>query len=113
MRSIRRLYFYLVALISLEVVIWGLINLLSTIFAENSLFPGADTIAQALALLLVGMPIFVFHWLLAQRLAAGDEEERSAIIRALFLYTVLLLTLIPVVQNILALFDRLLISSAD
>ncbi len=111
MRSIRRLYFYLVALISLEVVIWGLINLLRTIFAGKSLFPGADTLAQALALILVGVPIFALHWLWAQHAAAGDEEERAATLRAIFLYSALLAMLIPLVQNVLALFDRLLISS--
>jgi len=42
MRSIRRLYFYLVALISLEVVVWGLINLLRTTFAERVLFPSGQ-----------------------------------------------------------------------
>jgi hypothetical protein len=113
MRSIRRLYFYLVAFISLEVVIWGLINLLRTIFAGKTLFPGADTLAQALALILVGVPLFAFHWLWAQRAAFRDEEEHAATLRAVFLYAALLATLIPVVQNTLALFDRLLISGAQ
>ena len=112
MHTIRRLYFYLVALISLEVVIWGLINLLRTIFAGKSIFPGADTLAQALALILVGVPIFALHWLWAQHAAAGDEEERAATLRAIFLYSALLATLIPLVQNVLALLDRLLISLA-
>ena len=35
MRTIRRLYFYAVALISLEVVIWGLIGLLRSIFSSR------------------------------------------------------------------------------
>lgn len=112
MRSIRRLYFYLVALITLEVVIWGLINLLRTTVAGKTIFPGAETLAQALALIVVGLPLFAFHWLWAQRAATRDDEERSATLRALFLYTTLVATLIPVVQNILAFLDRLLISAA-
>ena len=112
MRSIRRLYFYLVALISLEVVIWGVINLLRTIIARNSLFPGVDTLAQALALIVVGVPIFLLHWLWAQHAAAADEEERAAGLRALFLYAALLATLIPLVQNLVALLDRVLILAA-
>src|SRR5512140_2685374 len=112
MRSIRRLYFYLVALISLEVVIWGLINLLRTTFSSGLTFPGADTLAQALALILVGVPIFAVHWLWAQNVSAKDPEEHSASLRAVFLYAVLLMTLIPVVQNILALINRTLIVSA-
>jgi hypothetical protein len=111
MRSIRRLYFYLVAFISLEVVIWGLINLLRTTFAGETIFPGAETLAQALALILVGVPLFGFHWLWAQR-AARDDEEHAATLRAVFLYASLLALLIPVVQNLLALLDRLLIHAA-
>jgi hypothetical protein len=112
MRSIRRLYFYLVALISLEVVIWGLINLLRTTLSTGLTFPGADTLAQALALILVGVPIFAVHWLWAQNVSAKDPEEHSASLRALFLYAVLLMTLIPVIQNILALINRTLVVTA-
>ena len=106
MKTIRRLYFYLVALISLEVVIWGLINLLRTMFSSGLTFPGADTLAQALALIFVGVPIFSVHWLWAQKNSASDPEEHSAGLRALFFYLVLMMTLIPVVQNLLALINR-------
>ena len=112
MKTIRRLYFYLVAAISLEVVLWGLINLLRTTFAAGLTFPGADTLAQALALIFVGVPIFAVHWLWAQRAATRDPEEGSASLRAIFLYAVLLMTLIPVAQNLLALINRTLIVSA-
>jgi len=112
MRSIRRLYFYLVALISLEVVIWGLINLLRTTFSSGLTFPGADTLAQGLALILVGVPIFALHWTWVQNASAKDPEEHSAILRALFLYAVLLMTLIPVVNNVLAFINRSLIVAA-
>ena len=112
MKTIRRLYFYLVAAISLEVVLWGLINLLRTTFASGLTFPGADTLAQALALIFVGVPIFAVHWLWAQRSASKDPEEQTAGLRAAFLYAVLLMTLIPVAQNLLALINRTLITSA-
>jgi hypothetical protein len=112
MKTIRRLYFYLVALISLEVVLWGLINLLRTMFSSGLTFPGADTLAQALALIFVGVPIFAVHWLWAQNASAKDPEEHSATLRALFLYAALLMTLIPVVQNLLAFINRTLVVSA-
>ena len=112
MKTIRRLYFYLVAAISLEVVLWGLINLLRTTFASGLTFPGADTLAQALALIFVGVPIFAVHWLWAQNAASKDPEEHSATLRAVFLYAVLLMTLIPVAQNLLALINRSLVVSA-
>src|SRR5512142_513949 len=105
MKSIRRLYFYLVALISIEVVLWGLIGLLRSVIDET-ISGGADALAQALALILVGVPIFLIHWLWAQRAAAREEEEKAASIRAVFLYAILLATLIPVVQNLLSFIDR-------
>jgi hypothetical protein len=109
-KSIRRLYFYLVALISIEVVLWGLVGLLRSV-VDQTISGGADALAQALALILVGVPIFLIHWLWAQRAAARDEEERSATIRAAFFYAILLGTLIPVAQNLLAFIDRSLIQA--
>lgn len=110
MKSIRRLYFYLVAFISIEVVVWGLIGLLRSI-VDDTVSGGAEALAQALALILVGVPIFLIHWLWAQRVSARDEEERTATLRAVFLYAILLATLIPVVQNFLSFVDRALIQS--
>jgi Domain of unknown function (DUF5671) len=105
MKTVRRLYFYAVAAISLEAVLWGLVNLLRSI-VDQTLGGGAIALAQALALVLVGVPIFLIHWLWAQRASARDEEEKISILRALFLYGVLLGTLIPLIQNLLALIDR-------
>lgn len=111
MKSIRRLYFYLVAFISIEVVLWGLIGLLRSM-VDDVVSGGADALAQALALILVGLPFFLIHWLWAQRAAARDEEEQSASIRAVFLYGILLATLIPVAQNVLSFIDRSLVELA-
>jgi hypothetical protein len=61
-----------------------------------------------LALTLVGLPIFLFHWLWAQRLAAADDEERTASLRAIFFYGLLLGTLI-LLQNLFALVMRTLL----
>src|SRR5512143_3644849 len=105
MKSIRRLYFYLVAFISIEVIVWGLVGLLRSI-VDNTISGGADALAQALALILVGVPIFLIHWLWAQRAAARAEEEKTASIRAVCLYAILLATFIPVVQNLLSFIDR-------
>ncbi|HEY9153075.1 MAG TPA: DUF5671 domain-containing protein [Anaerolineales bacterium] len=105
MKTVRRLYFYAVTLISIEVVLWGLINLLRSII-DQTVGGGAVALAQALALILVGMPIFLFHWLWSQRVSARDEEEKTASLRAIFLYAVLIGTVIPVFQNLLALLDR-------
>jgi len=111
MKSIRRLYFYLVAFISIEVVLWGLVGLLRSI-VDETISGGADALAQALALILVGVPIFLFHWLWVQRAAERDDEEKTATLRAVFFYAILLATLIPVVQNLLSFIDRAFIQSA-
>lgn len=105
MKTVRRLYFYAVALISLEVVLWGLINLLRSI-VDQTVGGGAEALAQALALVVVGVPIFLIHWLWAQRVSARDEEEKTASLRAIFLYGVLIGTLIPLIQNLLAFINR-------
>jgi hypothetical protein len=110
MKSIRRLYFYLVALISIEVVVWGLVGLLRSV-VDRTISGGAEALAQALALILVGVPIFLIHWSWAQRASAREEEEKTASLRAVYLYAILLGTLIPVVQNVLSFVNRALVQS--
>src|SRR3990172_2077047 len=111
MKTVRRLYFYAVAFVSLEVVLWGLIGLLRTIFNAPE-FGSAGSLALPLAMVLVGVPFFLIHWLWAQRVSAQDAEEKTAGLRAVFFYAVLLSTLVPVVQNLLALVNRLLLGAA-
>lgn len=113
MKTIRRLYFYAVASISIEVVMWGIISLLRSIFNANRIVDSASTLAQALSLILVGVPIFLVHWSWAQRISAKDDEEKTASVRAVFFYGILLATLIPVVQNLLALVDRTFLVTAN
>ncbi|MBI5296863.1 MAG: hypothetical protein HY869_15390 [Chloroflexi bacterium] len=110
MKTIRRLYFYAVALISLEVVLWGGIGLLRSIVNQLAV-GGATALAQALALILVGVPIFLVHWLWVQNAASRDDEEKTASLRAIFFYAVLIGTLVPVVQNLLSLINRLLLGA--
>lgn len=112
MKTIRRLYFYAVAFISVEVVLWGVIGLLRSIFNAQDITSNASNLASALALIFVGVPIFLIHWFWAQRASAQDGEERSASVRAIFLYGILLGTLIPVVQNLLALVNRTVLTAA-
>ena len=64
-------------------MLWGLVGLLRSI-VDDTVSGGADALAQALALILVGVPIFLIHWLWAQRASARDEEEKTASLRAVF-----------------------------
>ena len=109
MQTIRRLYVYGVSFVSLEVVLWGVIGLARSIFSSDEIGGGVSRLAGALSLILVGIPVFSLHWWLAQNSAYQDLEERSSRVRAFFLYGTLLATLVPVVQNVLALVNRMLI----
>ena len=110
MQTIRRLYVYAVCLVSLEVVLWGTIGLLRSLFAGQEIGGGSvNQLAGALALILVGTPVFILHWLWAQRSIKSDPDERSSRVRAIFLYLALLVTLVPVTQNLLSLVDHLLL----
>lgn len=109
MRTVKRIYIYLVCIISLEVVLWGMIGLMRSIFSGHSLGGDVTRLAAALSLILVGVPFFLGHWLWAQRDAARDPDERASGVRAVFLYGVLLGTLVPGVQNTLAFINRSLL----
>ncbi|MBI5963167.1 MAG: hypothetical protein HY863_06815 [Chloroflexi bacterium] len=113
MKTIRRLYFYAVAFISFEVVLWGMIGLIRSIVNPDLITNSAQALAQALSLILVGVPIFLIHWLWAQRVSAREEEEKTATLRAVFLYGALFGTLIPVVQNLIALINRIFLGVAN
>ncbi|HPH97779.1 MAG TPA: DUF5671 domain-containing protein [Anaerolineaceae bacterium] len=106
MRIIKRIYFYLMALISLEVVVWGIINLARTILNTTTIGSLAVDLAGALSSILVGLPIFLFHWLKAQNEALKDDEERGSGVRAAFFYAALFILLAPVAQNLLAMASR-------
>ncbi len=111
MKTIRRLYFYLVAFISMEVVLWGLIGLARSIFSD--VVGGANKLAQALAMILVGMTVFGIHWWAAQRSARADVEEYASGIRAFFLYAVLFALFAPIAQSVWALLNRFLLEVFD
>lgn len=108
MQSLRRLYLYAVAFVSLETVLWGAISLARAFVARGGEAGGVESLATALSLILVGIPVFLLHWWLIQRAAHNQPVERSVLLRAVFLYGVLLATMLPVANNTLALLDRLL-----
>lgn len=112
MKTVRRLYFYAIAFISFEVVLWGLIGLIRSIANPDLITDNAQALATALSLILVGVPFFLVHWLWVQRASAREEEEKTATLRAVFLYGALFATLLPAVQNLLALINRTFIGVA-
>ncbi|MFN3308616.1 MAG: DUF5671 domain-containing protein [Anaerolineales bacterium] len=106
MQIIRRLYFYAVTLVSLETVIWGLIGLMRTVAMPSTMGATADRLAAPLAFILVGLPVFLWHWRIVQRAAAQSADEAVSRIRAVFFYVALAVTLLPTAQNALAFLSR-------
>jgi hypothetical protein len=87
----RRLYLYIVGAASLGMLAVGLANL-GTTTLDLLLRPGAiastyrDAYAGFGAVTLVGLPVWVTHWGIAQRLALRNPQERASAIRRLYLY---------------------------
>ncbi len=105
MLNIRRVYMYLISAISLNVVAWALIALLRNLLTPglNQLSGGINynltTVALQLAVIIIGLPIFLAHWIWAQRLAQREKEEQQAPLRLLYLYVMLTAFLAPFIAN--------------
>lgn len=110
MLTVRRIYLYLVAAISLVVVTWSIIGLLRLILSEGIGRGQITGLATWLAAIIVGLPIFLFHWLTAQRFAAGDEEERASVVRRIFFYGLMGAGAAPIISNVYRLVDNAFLS---
>ncbi|MAT43004.1 MAG: hypothetical protein CL609_11720 [Anaerolineaceae bacterium] len=108
MRTVRRIYFYLVTFISLQVVLWGSINLLYSFIRNDPNTDFNDVLAQGLAQIVVGLPIFFFHWYFIRKDAATQLEERDSYIRALFFYALRLTSLVIVIIHTYSVVQNLL-----
>lgn len=97
MQTARRLYVYLISGIGMGMLVAGLTMLLSVLFdrmgMRGSVLGGAgDVIGQQLtlasALIVVGLPLWLIHWLAAERSVRPDrpgaELERSSDVRGLY-----------------------------
>ena len=107
MSSVRRGYIYLACIASLESVAWAAIALLRGLLVPDT-FRSVEDTAWPIAVIVVGLPIFLAHWLWAQRLASGEAEERGAVVRRLYLYGAMATFLGPFVANAVDLLDGLL-----
>ena len=88
MTTIRRLYFYIVAFAALMASVFGTVTLLTAILDlpfRSVVVAGNPTtqIALALAMLVIGGPVWLLHWFLAERSAARNNEDRRAVPRHL------------------------------
>ena len=115
MTGIRRWYIYLVTLVTLQALTWGLINLLQNllVFSRRAgIATETDSISWQIAIIIVTLPVFLVHWLWAQRLAAQDQAEQRSWVRGLYLQAITISFLIPALTysyNLLRLLLQLLI----
>jgi hypothetical protein len=107
MSNVRRAYIYLACIASLEAVAWAVISLLRNLLAPGK-YTSLESTALQIATIVVGLPLFLVHWLWAQRLAGRDREERGAVLRRLYLYGAMAVMLGPLIPNAFDLLDGLL-----
>ena len=93
MNTTKRLYFYGVSFVTLAVAANGialLIRFLIDLIAQRSIAGGSeDQASLGIAMVVVGAPLWVLHWLYTQRQAAKQPDEASSTLRKLYLYGVL------------------------
>lgn len=107
MMNIRHWYIYLVSIISLQAVVWAVIGLVRELLGPAPLGIGSD-LPMLIAVLIIGLPIYLGHWLWAQRLARRDASERATVLRRVYLYAVLALCLAPFLASAFDLVEILL-----
>ena len=91
--TLRRLYYYGLSFVALMVAATGAILLVDYVadrlFGPRVLSGGEAQLALGLALTLVGTPIWLLHWVLAQRAIRQFPGETRALSRKVYLYLVL------------------------
>ena len=90
----RRFYFYWISFVALMMLASGVLVTFSTLLDE--LFGGlvmsrsaTTKLATGLALVIVGAPLWGFHWRFVQRTVSTLPVERHTILRSLYLYATL------------------------
>jgi len=84
MNTARRWYIYLVCAINLQALTWAVIALLRNLLAGGG--GEVTAIAFQIASIIVTLPLFIVHWLWAQRLAVRDINEHEANLRGIYHY---------------------------
>lgn len=98
MAAVRRLYIYLISAISLQAVTWALVAMLRNL-SIRSLEPPTTTIAFEIAVVIIGLPIYLVHWLWGQRLVQREPGELEAGLRRFYLYATLAGFLGPILAS--------------
>jgi hypothetical protein len=96
MTTIRRLYAYLLAFAGLAMLAVGAANLgqvVVDVLLQAPIVSAPEYVRDAIALnaaaVLVGLPVWLIHWMWIERWLRRDDAERSSTLRRLYLYAVL------------------------
>ena len=91
--TVRRLYFYIVSFVALMVASNGLMIvvmwILDGLFGDEVLSDSTTLLAAGVAMAIVGLPIWIFHWRTIQRQVADLPVETHSLIRKFYIYVVL------------------------
>ncbi len=107
----RRFYIYAVTAISLNAFAWSIISLLRELIISG-FRSSTEAVAFQMAVILIGLPIFLVHWFWAQRISRQDEEERGAVLRRAYFYGTQAGFLVPIIDSGFALISTLLFLSS-
>ena len=103
--TVRRLYFYLVSFISMMMTANGVVIIIQFIFEAGAgdvgavLLDSSTQLATGASLLIVGAPIWYFHWRYVQRAVAEQPVEASSILRKLYIYVTLAIAGVFIIFN--------------
>ena len=91
--TVRRLYFYAVAFVSLMMTASGIVLLiqviLDSIFGGDIISDSTTRLAGGVSLLIVGAPLWFFHWRYMQRAVEEQPAETRSILRKIYIYITL------------------------
>lgn len=107
MATIRRWYILLVCAISLQSVTWAVISLLRNLLITH-FDPGPTAAAFQIAVIVIGLPVFLAHWFWEEKLAEREPGERESGLRRFYLYAMFAGFLAPFIANAFDLIGTLL-----
>ena len=88
----RRFYFYSISFVALMMISSGLMTVLAALLDAlfgSVLRDSTTRLATGLAVTIVGLPLWYFHWRFVRRSVASTPFERRSILRKLYLYVTL------------------------
>ncbi len=108
MDTARRLYLYVVSLTSVLISLHGILRLAQSLLAGTA---DRNVVAFNVALLVVALPVYVFHWFLAQRAVTSGQDHAHSAARKFYLYAVLLVTVLVAGFHAHVLLERLFLAA--